>query len=144
MNDLVGTWTLVSMIASDQATGHEVHPWGEAPVGRLTYTGDGRMSAVLAAAARTISTASASNAPIEEQAQLFRKLVAYAGRYTVTAEEVVHHVEVAADPTWIGKDERRFIRLDGDRLLLTTPPMTTSFASTPQVFTLVWDRARAA
>jgi hypothetical protein len=141
MNDLVGTWTLVSMASRDQATGEEVHPWGEAPVGRLSYTADGRMTAVLTAADRTISTASASNAPVEEQAQLFRKLVAYAGRYTVTAEEVVHHVEVAADPTWIGKDERRFIRLDADRLLLTTPPMTTSFASTPQVFRLVWARA---
>lgn len=50
MSSPVGTWTLLSMSSRDEVTGDETKVWGDAPLGFLTYTEDGRMSAVLAAA----------------------------------------------------------------------------------------------
>ena len=79
MSSPVGTWTLLSMSSRDEVTGDETKVWGDAPLGFLTYTEDGRMSAVLAAAGARISTDSGGEAPIEEQAMLFRQSIAYAG-----------------------------------------------------------------
>ena len=50
MSSPVGTWTLLSMSSRDEVTRDETKVWGDAPLGFLTYTEDGRMSAVLAAA----------------------------------------------------------------------------------------------
>jgi hypothetical protein len=140
MSSLVGTWTLLSMSSRDEVTGDETKVWGDAPLGFLTYTEDGRMSAVLAAARRAISTDSGGEAPIEEQAMLFRQSVAYAGRYTLSAGAVIHHVEVSADPTWIGKDQKRFTRFEGKRLIITTPSIATPVAPNPRVFVLTWEK----
>jgi len=128
------------MIIRDEATGEETKVWGDAPIGFLTYTSDGRMSAVLAAAQRPISSKSAGDAPVEEQAMLFRQSGAYAGTYTESTDRVVHHVEVSADPTWIGTDQLRFIRFDGKKLILTTPSIPTNLTPNPRVFVLAWER----
>jgi hypothetical protein len=65
---IVGTWRLVSMTYVDGSTGKEIDLWGAGPIGFLTYTPGGRMSAVLAAAGRKTSAKSADQAPPEEQA----------------------------------------------------------------------------
>jgi len=44
--DLVGTWRLVSMVRPD-SNGHWQPFWDEHPIGLLTYTADGRLSAQL-------------------------------------------------------------------------------------------------
>ena len=67
MSSLVGTWTLLSMSSRDEVTGDETKVWGDAPLGFLTYTEDGRMSAVLAAARRAISTDSGGEAENAER-----------------------------------------------------------------------------
>jgi len=137
---VVGTWRLVSMTYVDKATGKEVDLWGKGPVGFLTYTPGGRMSAVIGAASRHISKESADQASTEEQAMLFRSSFAYAGTYSHTPTGVIHHVEVASDPTWIGRDQTRFVRFEGTRLVITGPPLQVASESNPQVLTLVWER----
>lgn len=137
---IVGTWRLVSMTTRDPATGKERDVWGEHPLGFLFYTPAGRMSAVVAKADRKISADSAGRATPEEQAALFRDSFGYAGRYTVTDDGVVHHVEVASDPTWIGNDQRRLTTMQGDRLTVTSPPVASAAAAEPQAFVLVWER----
>ena len=51
--------------------------------------------------------------------------LAYFGTYTVDekAGVVVHHVEGASFPNWIGTDQRREFTLSGRRLTLRTPPL---------------------
>ncbi len=137
---IVGTWRLVSMTYVDKATGKEADLWGKAPIGFLTYTPGGRMSAVIAAASRHISKESADQAPVEEQAMLFRTGFAYAGTYSLTPTGVIHHVEVASDPTWVGKDQTRFVRFEEKRLVVTGPPLQVVSEHNPQVLTLVWER----
>ena len=137
---LVGTWRLVAMTFKDQATGKETDLWGKGPIGFLTYTPGGRMSAVIAAAERKITAQSADSASVEEQASLFRSSFAYAGTYTLTGTGVIHHVEVASDPSWIGKDQTRFVRVDGNRIVVTGPPLKTVSDPNPKVLQLVWER----
>jgi len=137
---IVGTWSLKSMTYQDAATGKEDDLWGKDPAGFLTYTPGGRMSAVIAAASRKTSTASADQAPADEQAMLFRTAIAYAGTYRVTDAGVVHHVETATDPALAGKDQVRFVRFDGTRIVVTGPPLQTVSAANTVVLQLVWER----
>ena len=137
---IVGTWRLVSMTYVDKSTGRETDLWGKGPIGFLTYTPGGRMSAVISAASRHISKESADQASVEEQAMLFRNSFAYAGTYSLTSAGAIHHVEVASDPTWVGKDQTRFVRFEGKRLVVTGPPFQPVGEPNPQVLTLVWER----
>jgi hypothetical protein len=137
---IVGTWRLLSMTYRDKSTGKEEDLWGKGPIGFLTYTPEGRMNAVIAAASRKVTTESVDQAPLEEQAMLFRSCIAYAGTYSMTETGVIHHVEVASDPTWIGKDQTRFVHFEGKRLVITGPPLQTVSDPTPRVLQLVWER----
>jgi hypothetical protein len=137
---IAGTWKLLSMRRIDRSTGVQTDLWGACPVGLLTYTADGRMSAVITSASRSISADTASDAPINEQAMLFRTSIAYAGSYSPTDSGMVHHVEVASDPALVGQDQIRFASLAGDTLVVTGPPLQTVSDPNPAVMQLVWER----
>ncbi len=115
---LVGTWKLESAtITTDR--GEVRNSWGAHPIGFLTYTEDGRMSAILTLDERKpLSVSDFISAPADERAEAFASMTAYAGRYTFTEEKVVHHVEAASTPNDVGTDLTRLVKLDGDRLTL--------------------------
>ncbi|WP_415408824.1 lipocalin-like domain-containing protein [Synechococcus sp. A10-1-5-9] len=97
----------------------------------LTYTAHGRMSAVLCKAGRSTRSPSAGAAHVAEQADLFRHSYGYAGRYSLTAAGVVHHVEVAADPNWIGTNQHRITHLENDQLTITTTAIPSVVSPDP-------------
>ncbi len=135
---LVGTWSLISMTYVDP-DGHEVAPWGLQPLGRITYTADGRFSAVIASPLREMSSPSGA-APIEAQAKAFRHSTGYAGTYELTGDTMLHHVEVATDPTWHETVQTRYVAYDGSRLSLSTPPVPTRRDPAGHTITLVWEK----
>jgi len=136
---VIGTWRLISFAAQDVETGTLTRPWGDAPVGFLTYTPGGRMSAVLTAGQRLAESGSAEQRT-QARAQLFMTQTAYAGTYTLTPDGVVHHVEVASFPDWVGRDQVRYASLDGDTLTIRTPPLPRFPDLRQQIFTLTWRR----
>jgi hypothetical protein len=136
---LVGTWRLISFVAQDVGDGTVTRPWGDNPAGFLTYTSGGRMSAVLTAEQRHPESGSAEER-IRSRAALYMTLTAYAGTYTLTPDGVIHHVEVASFPDWVGRDQVRYTTLDGDTLTIRTPPLPRFPDLRGQVFTLVWRR----
>ena len=71
---------------------------------------------------------------------LFTTSIAYAGSYGLTDIGMVHHVEVASDPTLAGQDQVRFASLDGDTLVVTGPPQQTVSDPDPTELHLVWER----
>ncbi len=117
-NTLVGTWKLESAtITTDK--GEVRNSWGAHPIGFLTYTEDGRMSAILTLDDRKpLSVSDFISAPASERAEAFASMTAYAGRYTFTGKEVIHHVQAASMPNDVGNDLKRSVTLDGDRLVL--------------------------
>ena len=138
--NIIGTWRLISMKSRDTITGIESNTWGENPLGFITYTAGGRMSAILTNANRSISADSAGSASTEEQAMLFRNSFSYAGRYTLTNNGVIHHVDIAADPTWMAKDQIRFTRIEGTKLIISSPPIKSVTSQNPIEFSVVWER----
>jgi len=51
-------------------------------------------------------------------------MIAYSGRYRVEDGKVITKVEVAWNEAWVGSEQVRFLRFEGDDLLhIESPPM---------------------
>ncbi len=59
----------------------------------------------------------------EEKAAAAGTYISYCGKYEILDGKVIHHVEVSLFPNWVGVDQERFFEFQGDRLLLSTPPI---------------------
>ncbi|MCC8960979.1 lipocalin-like domain-containing protein [Bradyrhizobium sp. Pear76] len=130
LEKIVGTWRLVA-----------ASPTSPLQAGFITYTGDGRMSAILRHGGRKpLTTGDRISASVEERAEAFATLFAYAGSYDVVGDKIVHHVEIASVENWVNTDLIRLVRFDGDRITLTTPPL--SVGGKIQTTELVWERVR--
>jgi hypothetical protein len=64
----------------------------------------------------------------------------YCGRYEIRPKQVIHHIEVSLFPNWTGKDQTRYYQFEGDRLILSTPPITVD--GLEQTAHLIWQRAK--
>ena len=136
---LVGAWRLLSVSATSASGVRSDTPYGPGPTGLLIYTRDGRMSATISHAERgLLSVVDRAAAPPSERAEAFATFLAYAGRYSVVGDTVVHHVEVASVQNWVGTDLVRSIVLRGNHLILRNA--SASLGGQPQVFELVWER----
>ena len=96
-------------------------PFGDHPIGRISYDASGRMWAMLLPPDRKPLTRSSSP---EEYRDTMRGVVAYYGTYTIdeAAGRVIHHVEAASNPAWIGDDFIRWYRFEGRNLLIALNP----------------------
>jgi ubiquinone biosynthesis protein COQ4 len=137
---IVGSWTLRRLSMRRAGSTEDVLVWGEEPLGQLTYTADGRMSAVLCKASQLTSRSSAGACTEAEQADLYRNSYSYAGRYSVTPGGIVHHVEVAADPSWIGTDQLRLAKVTDRELTITTAPIASVVDPSLVAFEAIWER----
>jgi Lipocalin-like domain len=115
---IVGTWTLVSVVYEDQESKQQTPVYGEHPKGYQIATPEGRWLALVTAEGRKVPQTDA------ERAQALRTMIAYAGRYRVADGKVVTKVEAAWNEAWVGGEQTRFIRFEGDDLLhIESPPM---------------------
>jgi hypothetical protein len=141
-SNLVGTWKLVSVASKTDKGGANNAVYGAKPKGFITYTADGRMSVVINEDGRKpLSVNDRVAAPMEERAQAFSTMTAYAGTYTFSGDKVVHHVEVASLPNWVGTDQERVVKIQGDRVTLATPPL--SRGGVMQTLELTWERVKS-
>lgn len=138
---LRGVWTLVSYSAQDPDGGEPIYPMGEGAFGYLMYGAGNRMSALVTAAGRPVfGDASGAGGSLEQKAHAFSTVVAYMADYRWLGDRVVHKVDVALNPSWIGVEQVRFAKLEGNRLTLTTPPAPTPPDGKVRIGTLVWER----
>ncbi len=104
------------------------YPYGHDPLGILTYTADGYMCvAIMDSHLPPFASGHILDATDAECAAVARAYVSYAGRYEVVAGKVLHHVEVALIPNWLGGTQERRYTLDGDRLTLVAPRGTLTW-----------------
>src|SRR5215475_15721591 len=113
---IVGTWTLVSVVYEDQATKELSPVLGEKPRGRQIATADGRWLALVTAQDRPVPKTDA------ERARALQTMIAYTGRYRVEDGKVITKVEAAWNEAWVGGEQVRFIRFEGDDLLHIESP----------------------
>ena len=132
---LIGTWRLVSYETSETGS-RRGRPYGDA-VGRLSYDDRGNMSGQVMRPDRPRVESGDGNAQQVRAAYL--GYIAYFGTYEVAPDgrSVVHHVEGALNPAWVGGDQVRQLRFDGDRLVLSADVRKSG-----QVVThvLTWER----
>jgi hypothetical protein len=87
---------------------------------------------------KRLSSSDSLSAPAEEQAEAFRTFVAYAGRYTLNGDKIIHHVEISSIQDWADTDLIRSIKFEGERIVLVTPPARDG--GKVQTFELIWQR----
>jgi Lipocalin-like domain len=134
---IVGVWTLVSVVYEDQTTKERTPVLGEKPRGRQIATADGRWLALVTAEGRPVPKTD------EQRAQALRTMIAYSGRYRVEDGRVITKVEVAWNEAWVGGEQVRFIRFEGDRLVIESPPMPHPNVNNTVVKVIViWDREK--
>ncbi|HEX3107137.1 MAG TPA: lipocalin-like domain-containing protein [Terriglobales bacterium] len=118
-NQLVGSWELVSASSVTRSGERNETPYGVRPLGLLIYASDGRITSLISYGERKPLS---MNATPEEQAEAFNTFLAYTGRYSVNGDKIIHHIQISSVQNYVGKDLVRTVKLDGNRLTLTTPP----------------------
>jgi hypothetical protein len=135
-DELVGTWKLVSASGTTSPGEPSELPYGPSPVGFLTYTGDGRVTALISYGGR--KPLPFGGGTQEEQAVAFKTFLAYAGRYSISGENVTHYIEVSSIQNYVNKELVRSLKFQGDRIILTTPPAMVN--GKIQTVELIWQR----
>jgi hypothetical protein len=133
---ILGSWKLMSASSTTSAGERDETPYGPNPVGFLTYTEDGRVSAMISHGGRKPLTIGGGS--VEEQAEAFKTFLAYAGTYTLSDDKVTHHVEVSSIQNYVDRDLVRNVKFQGDQIILLTPP--TRMNGKIQTVELIWQR----
>jgi hypothetical protein len=134
-NRLIGSWRLVSYETVEPG-GRRGQPYGDA-VGRLSYDENGNMAGQVMRPGR--ADVSLGEGSAQQVRAAYLGYVAYFGTYEVAADgqSVVHHVDAALNPAWVGGDQVRTMRFEGERLVLSAG-VTKNRAIVTHVLT--WER----
>ena len=138
--NLVGTWQL-AFCEARTSSGEIRYPFGEHAVGQLFYDVHGNMSAHVMRADRPTFASDDSGAGTDAEVHAaFEGHTSYFGTYTIdpSARTVTHHVRGASYPNWMGHDQVRYFRIDGSRLVLSSPPIRDRGELLE--YTLTWER----
>ena len=124
---LIGSWRLVTYRAQREGEKEWRETLGASPKGYAIFTREGRYMHLIVAGGRTPPANDA------ERAALLNSMTAWSGRYDVVGKDEFH---VAVDTSWseTHRGERqnqvRFVRIEGDRMTLLTPPQVGARATT--------------
>ena len=113
---IVGVWKLVSVVYEDAQTKERTPVLGEHPRGCQIATPEGRWLALVTGEGRKVPQTD------KERSDALRSMIAYTGKYRVENGKVITKVEAAWNEAWVGTEQERFYRFEGDRLLLESPP----------------------
>jgi hypothetical protein len=107
---VIGIWKLVSQEIEIQATGQKEPVMGHSPTGYAIFTAEGRVMFVLTAEGRKPPKT------VQDRADLLNGMAAYTGMYRLEGDKWITKVDVAWNPEWVGTEQTRFFKLDGERL----------------------------
>ena len=113
---IVGNWRLVSVVYEDALTHERTPVLGLHPVGYQIATASGRWLALVTGEGRGVPSNDA------ERAQALKTMISYTGRYRVEDHRVITKVEAAWNQSWVGTEQIRAYRFEGDLLHLDSPP----------------------
>ena len=137
---IVGTWRLVSWTEEETDSKAVRKMFGDHPNGLMTLTADGRIMAIFTDPSRK---APVQPKPTDAEAlQLYQTMNAYAGTYKTEDDKLILYREIDARETFVGKEQVRFFKVDGDRLQYKSVPFVSGFDGKQIVSSLVWDRVK--
>src|ERR1700676_1486289 len=129
MVSIVGTWKLVRATAKGGSGAPLPEPYGGKGIGRVTFTADGRMQSVVCDGRKEMPRGVA------------RDYSSYCGNYTFDGTRLVTRVDAASDPSRIGSDQVRGVRVEGERMVLIPPPRRAGESEEHREIT--WERIAA-
>src|SRR5262249_17530807 len=112
---IIGFWKLVSYQVEVKDTGQRKPLMGQHPTGYASFSPEGRVMFILTGEGRKPGKTT------EERAKLLDTMVAYTGLYRIDGDRWVTKVEVAWNPEWVGTEQARHFKIDGERLHVLTP-----------------------
>ena len=120
---LVGTYRLLSFenFADD---GEVQTPFGPNPRGFAMYTAEGYMSAILMVRDRpNFPEGDILAATDADRVAAFATSSAYAGRWEIVGDQIIHHLEATTYPNWTDTDQHRNFDLTDTHFTLYPPRM---------------------
>jgi hypothetical protein len=132
---LNGVWQLATF-EQNESDGNVSHPYGEMPVGRLTFDAAGRMSVFVMKPGRVASvntTAAIATATAADLRQIADGFMAYYGHFRIEddTKTLITQVEACTIPAWTGTEQKRTYELAGDTLTLITPATKLTWMRLP-------------
>ena len=117
---IVGTWKLVEFANLDSSTNQWQYPFGEKPRGFFTYTANGIVNLNISNENPLELPADSLNSTTFVYNEFMDNAVGYFGKYEVSFENstVTHKVEGGTIPFYIGTEQPRPFRLNGDTLTI--------------------------
>ena len=120
VRELFGNWRLVSFI-EQQPGGEWQDALGAGAGGAISYWASGHMQVLIGSNDRPRLSGEWTAVPDAAKARCLDRMVAYAGRFTVSGERLLHHVDVCWIPNWEGREMVRLASFPAPhRLLLRT------------------------
>ncbi len=111
---------------------------GKQPQGRLTYTAEGYMHALMMPDGRAKFPSGDVFGTDEELLAAGNHFVAYCGRFEIKGDTIFHHADLSFFPNWVGQAMERKAKLDGNRLTLTSENQVRGGRKSTAV--IVWER----
>jgi hypothetical protein len=111
---ILGTWRLISYEAEMQSTGERTPVLGKNPTGYIIFTPEGRFMSILTSGGRKAAKTD------QDRADLLKSMLAYTGIYRLEGDKFITKIDVSWTPAWVGTNQVRFFKFDGDRLQVIT------------------------
>jgi lipocalin-like protein len=134
---LYGAWKLTGFVLEDAQTKEQKALFGAQPKGALLLLPSGRMSAIVTAEGRKTPQTDT------ERSDAFRTLFSYSGRFRVDGDKFITKVDVAWNEAWVGTDQERIYKIDGDNLhIISMTQPNVNFGNKLMTAILSWERER--
>ncbi|MCH8089837.1 MAG: lipocalin-like domain-containing protein [Chloroflexi bacterium] len=134
----IGTWRLLSCELRT-ADGDISYPYGRDARGYITYTADGYMSvSIMSDGRRNFADGDLLGGTVEEKLAAAESYISYCGKYQVREDRVIHNIEVASFPNFVGDSQERLFQFSAGRLSLSTVPIL--FEGKQRTAHVVWER----
>lgn len=135
--NLQGTWKLVSFYMVDEETKEQKFHYGQSPKGYMVLLSNGRMMNVITGEDRKKPETD------EDRAAAFKSLIAYSGTYRIEGGAFITKVDVAWNEAWVGTDQKRDFKIEGDKLTITSMAQpAVNFDNRMMHGELVWERVK--
>jgi hypothetical protein len=135
---LLGVWKLESWYIEFKATGERKRVYGERPNGYLVFTPEKRILGLITGEQRR-------KPETGERVAAAWPMFAYSGIYRVESDKWIMKIDAAGNESWIGTEQIRFFKVEGDALTVTSPwePNTTLPGSPETRGVLIWNKVKA-
>ena len=138
-NNIVGTWTLVSI--TNEKNGQKVLPYGPNAKGSFILDGTRFSLMVVRPDRAKFKSDNRLTGTPEENQETVRGSIAYFGTYSVDAGDnslVTFHIEGSTFPNWEGAEQKRVLKVTGDEMDYTNPTISTGAG----IARLIWRRVK--